>query len=104
MTWEPIEIIAANRGIEVYRQVCAYAGVKISPETVSTGPEVIVKEGYASPYQTASELRQALGDDNAVVFAFYKSIDGLQVGVTWAAFCDTEFFGKRAAVARKELK
>ena len=103
MTWEPIEIIKADRGSEIYRQVCAYAGVEIPPEAVGPG-EVIVKEGYGSPYPTASKLRQALGDDHAVVYAFYKIVDGLQVRATWAAFCDPEFFGNRAAVTSKELK
>ena len=98
--WEPIEIITAERGSEVYRQVCAYAGKELRPEMVGPG-EVIVAKGYGSPYQTADALRHALGDDNAVVYAIYRSIDGLQVGVTWAAFCDPEFFGNRAAVIRR---
>lgn len=99
-TWGPITIIdttAAGRPSAIYQAICEYAGIKIPAERVGPG-ETIVKEGYGSPYVTASDLRAQLGDDNAIVMAFPRhDADHLQLGTTWAAISS-----QRAAVCRQD--
>lgn len=101
--WNSIEIIelpSTQRATDLYRAICEYAGTPMPAD--QTGPgECIVREGYEASYATARALRAALGDDNAPVFAFPRTINGVQVGTTWAAY-DTQRLGRAAVRSQGE--
>lgn len=58
--------------IDFHKRVAA-AITRRTPQDAWAASEIIVSEGYDSPYYFGSELRKRVGDHNATVFRFHDA-------------------------------